>query len=600
MDLERWRRLQELFEAALDLPREERSAYLDRGCKGDDELRAELERLLAAQSRAAARQLFEQPAWEEAIRAGGMAGEQPDAMIGKVVGSVYQIKRKLGAGGFGDVYLAVGQGAGWEAGRFVVKFARHLDEDQKRRFDEEVRINAALKHENIAPIHHWGEFEGRQFLVVEYIEGGNLGEYIRSHAKQGRGLEPSLVAEIARQACAGIQAAHDRGVIHRDIKPQNLMIQEVGGRLTVKVIDFGLAKSNDGLTRRPTNGIIGSFNYIAPEQIEPERYGPPGSLCDVYAMGLVIHEMLTGLVAITSSGNEHASLFQKQLTYTPPPTGVSKEVDRVILKAIRKDPLERQPTISRLAAELDEAVAEMNRAGVTEPAGGRSRGLLLSGVLGLLLLGAAGIGWRWLDRTQSDGPPVKTASTPTATPTATPTTTPTATPTALASPPVTVFVKKSGSGEGQVAEDWREQVFTSRDQLRFTIDPPGTGFIYLVQRGTLGDLTLLYPDRSIDFAQDHSVEAGTPVFFPPATRGEPNWFAFSKPGVEIIYVVYVQDKTAKLARLIEKEQERNRKNRNRLGQLVLDKSIEALLQQAIAQPIDDRSSVTRMEIQHVK
>ena len=596
MDLERWRRLQELFEAALDLPREERSAYLDRACKQDDELRAELERLLAAQSRAAARQLFEQPAWEEAIRAGGMAGEQPDPMIGQVVGKVYQIKRKLEAGGFGDVYLAVGQGAGWEAGRFVVKFARHLDEDQKRRFNEEVRINAALKHENIAPIHHWGEFEGRQFLVVEYIEGGNLGEYIRSHAKQGRGLEPSLVAEIARQACAGIQAAHDRGVIHRDIKPQNLMIQEVGGRLTVKVIDFGLAKSNDGLTRRPTNGIIGSFNYIAPEQIEPERYGPPGSLCDVYAMGLVIHEMLTGRVAITSSGTEPASLFQKQLTYTPPPTGVSKEVDRVILKAIRKDPLERQPTISRLAAELDEAVAEMNRAGVRERTGGRSRGLLLSGVLGLLLLGAAGIGWRWLDRAPSDEPPVGTVSTPTATPT----TTPTATPTALASPPVTVFVKKSGSGEGQVAEDWREQIFTSRDQLRFTIDPPGNGFIYLVQRGTLGDLTLLYPDRSIDFAQDHSVEAGPPVFFPPATRGEPNWFAFSKPGVEIIYVVYVRDKTAKLARLIEKEQERNRKNRNRLGQLVLDKSIEALLQQAIAQPIDDRSSVTRMEIQHVK
>jgi len=124
--------------------------------------------------------------------------------------------------------------------------------------------------------------------------------------------------------------------------------------------------------------------------------------------------------------------------------------------------------------------------------------------------------------------------------------------------------------------------------------------IYLVQRGTLDDLTLLYPDRSIAFARENSVQAGTPVIFPPATRGEPNWFAFSKPGVEIIYVVYVRDRTARLARLIEKEWKRNQNSRNRLGQVVLDKGIEALLQQAIRQPIDDRSSVTRMELRHIK
>jgi serine/threonine protein kinase len=587
MNLERWRRLQELFEVALDLPREERSAYLDRACGGDGELRAELERLLAAQSRAAARQLFEQPPWEEVIR----AGEEPDPMIGKVVGNVYHIRRKLGAGGFGEVYLAVGQVAGREAGRFVVKFARRLDEDQQRRFDEEVRINAELKHENIAPIHHWGEFEGRPFLVVEYIEGGTLGEYIRSHAREGRGLEPSLVAEIARQACAGIQSAHDRGVIHRDVKPQNIMIQEAGGRLTVKVIDFGLAKSSDGITRRPTDGIIGSFNYIAPEQIAPEKYGPAGPLCDVYAMGLVIYEMLTGRVAVTSSGAEPAALFQKQLTYTPPPPGISQEVDRVVLKAMRKDPRERQPSIRHLAAELTDAVAELNRARARERKGRRVRPALLFGLLGLLLLGAGGVGWRLFDRTPSVEPPVATTPTPLATPTA---------PAPPASPQLTVFVKNSGSPEGRVAEDWREQVFTSRDQLRLTIDPPGDGLIYLVQRGTLDDLTLLYPDRRIAFARENSVQAGTPVIFPPATRGEPNWFAFSKPGVEIIYVVYVRDRTARLARLIEKEWERNQNSRNRLGQVVLDKGIEALLQQAIRQPIDDRSSVTRMELRHIK
>ncbi len=589
MDLERWRRLQELFEAAFDLPPGERSAYLDRACGADRELRAELERLLAAQSRAAARQLLEQPAWEELLQAAGAADEQPDPMIGKVVGNVYHIRRKLGAGGFGEVYLAVGQVGGREAGRFVVKFARHLDEDQKRRFDEEVRINAELKHENIAPIHHWGEFEGRQFLVVEYIEGGNLGEYIRSHAGEGGGLDPSLVAEIARQACAGIQAAHDRGVIHRDVKPQNIMIQESGGRLTVKVIDFGLAKSGDGITRRPTDGIIGSFNYIAPEQIDPEKYGPPGPLCDVYAMGLVIYEMLTGRVAVTTSGTEAASLFQKQLAYTPPPPGIDKEVDQVVLKAIRKDPRKRQPTISDLAAELSAAVARLNQSRLEERPGGKARRALLFGLFGLLLLGAGGVGWRWFSPAPSGSRTVTATPTPIATPIPPP---------PLASPQLTVFVKKSGSAEGQVVEDWREQIFTSRDQLRLTIDPPGDGYIYLVQRGTLNDLTLLYPDNEIRFAVDNSVQAGTPVIFPPATRGEPNWFAFSKPGVETIYIVYVQEKTARLARLIENERGKN--NRNSLGQVVLDKGIEALLQQAIGQPINDRSIVTRTQIRHVR
>lgn len=590
MDLERWRRVEQIFDTLLDLPAEDREGYLDHVCESDPELRAKVEELVAAWKRAEGRALFEQPAWSGLANLISEVPNHPqevdDPMIGKVVGDIYTIRKRLGEGGFGDVYLAVGNVAGREAGRFVVKFARHLDADQRRRFDEEIRINAGLKHENIAPIKYWGEFEGRQFLVIEHVDGENLGEFINHHSQPGGGLAPGLVAEITRQACAAIQYAHDRGVIHRDIKPQNIMIEQSGGRLIVKVIDFGLAKSADAITRRPTEGVIGSFNYIAPEQIDQDKFGMPGPLCDVYAMGLVIHEMLTGRIAIAASGVENHALVLKQLNYTPPPPGISGEVDRVVMKAIRKDPGQRQRTVSQLAQELESAIARRDR---PAPKPGKWKAAILFGALTLLLFGG-GAGWRFM--TRDPGQEVKTEHpTPEATP---PHTVP------LTEPAMTVFVKNDGKGAGQIVGDWNKRVFTSRDMLRLTIDPPGDGYIYLVQRGSLNDLTLLYPDYSIDFASDNAVKAQTPVIFPRATRGEPNWFQFSNPGLDIIYVVFVKDKSARLGRLIEDELRRNRNERNRLEQILLDKGIEAILQQAMNKPIDDLSAVSRIELRHVK
>ncbi|MFZ4596278.1 MAG: serine/threonine-protein kinase [Verrucomicrobiaceae bacterium] len=601
MNIERWRHLETLFEEVLEIPAAEREGYINRVCEGDAELRAELKRLLAARSRAEARHLLEQPAWEgrldarEERSAGGR--EESEPMIGKVVGDLYLIKQRLGAGGFGEVYLAVGNVAGREAGRFVVKFARHLDEDQRRRFEEEVRINAELKHENIASIHYWGEFEGRQFLVVDYVDGMDLGDYISSHSQPGKGLDLKLIGEITRQVCAGLQYAHDRGVIHRDVKPQNIMIEEAAGRINVKVIDFGLAKSSDGITRRPTEGVIGSFNYLAPEQINPDKFGLPDTRCDVYAMGLVIHEMMTGKIAITTSGIEKHSLFYKQLDYTPPPPGISRAVDQVVMRAIRKLPRERQPTIADLATELSAALKELESPGNGKKVEGRSRSVLVFSLLALLLLGAGGVGRHFLDGGQNRSTVTDSGSpSPTKRDPASPTVLP---PASISSPKVAVIVRTGEKGVTEVLSEWNDRVFTSRDQLRLTIEPPGEGYIYLLQLGARNDLTLLYPDQSVPSTADNTVKTNTPVFFPRASRGEPQWFQFDKvPGVEKIYVIYVKDKNARLARLIEDDVARNRNNRNVVRQIMLDEGIEALVRKAISNPIDDVSSVTQISFRH--
>lgn len=600
MNIERWRHLESLFEELLDVPAEERERFIERACGDNNDLKAELKRLLAARSRAEARQLLERPAWEgrAAVPAEGAGhdSDSSDPLIGKVVGDLYLIKRRLGAGGFGEVYLAVGNVGGREAGRFVVKFARHLEEDQRRRFQEEVRINAELKHENIAQIYYWGEFEGRQFLVVDYVDGMNLGDFISRYSQNGKGLDLRKVGEITRQACAGIQYAHDCGIIHRDVKPQNIMIEETNGRLSVKVIDFGLAKSSDGITRRPTEGVIGSFNYLAPEQIDPENFGHPDARCDIYAMGLVIHEMLTGKIAITSSGIEKHSLFFKQLDYTPPPPGINRAVDRVVMRAIRKSPQERQPTIGTLASELNEALAQSEPPAQVKKAERSLRPAVLIALLSLLLLGAGGVGWNLLDSGQKTADPV----------TPSPTTRETSTPSVprLTSPKVSVLVKQNNAASTEIIDvwnetNWNDRVFTSNDKLRLTMDPPEDGFIYLVQRGTRNDLTLLYPDKSVQFARDNTVRAKTPVIFPRATNGDPQWFQFDKvPGVESIYMLFVKERSAKLARLIEDELARNGNNRNKIRQVVLDEGIEVLLRQAITQPPDNSTTVALINFRH--
>ncbi len=586
MNLAKWPQIMEIYDRALEMRKEDRAAYCDRACGSDREMRHELQKLLNGHAQAEEKKFLDQAAWR--IKAVTI---KEDAMIGKVLGGIYKIKEEISTGGFGEVYLAVGNVGGREAGKFVVKVAKYKDEDQRRRFDEEVRILADLKHENIAPIYNWGEIDGFPYFVMEYLDGIDLGGFIARNKQCNKGLDLMLVNDITRQACSGLQYAHDNGVdAHRDIKPKNIMILQSGDKYTVKVIDFGLAKSADAITRKATSGIIGSFNYISPEQIAPEQYGMPDRRCDIYAMGLVIYEMLTGKMAVNIDTKDNEALLVKQLIYTPHPPGINPQVDQVVMKALKKNPDERQQTIKALADELDTAIKGIQEhvRPVKPPSGPTPnpiRRVFLAAASLLALIVAGTLAWQnWPPITENGTKnPLPSPSISVSLP-------------AIESPKLNLYLKGAANGPGEIVTD---KVFTSRDELRFTVTPPADGYIYLVQRGSLGDLTLIYPDSRMNI-KDNSVKGGMPVFFPPVdAKSRPRWFGFDGvPGVETVYGVFVSDKSGQIASAIEEGIRQNRRSPSPLNQLLLEEGIEVMLQKEMEKPNSSSISVSKLVFNH--
>jgi eukaryotic-like serine/threonine-protein kinase len=267
-----------------------------------------------------------------------------DTMIDTVFDGRYRIMRKLGAGGMANVYLAEDQ----ELGRRVaIKILndRHAGDDQfVERFRREAKNAAGLSHPNIVSIYDRGEAEGTYYIAMEYLDGRTLKELIVS-----RGPAPIKTAiEYTRQILAAIGHAHRNGIVHRDIKPHNVVVDS-DGRL--KVTDFGIARS--GASQMTEAGsIIGTAQYLSPEQA---KGAPVDQRSDLYAVGVVLYEMLTGKVPF--SGDTPLEIAMKHLSKVPEPPSklrpeVSEDLDMIVLRALAKDPDERYQTAEEMAADL--------------------------------------------------------------------------------------------------------------------------------------------------------------------------------------------------------------------------------------------------------
>src|SRR5262245_51655966 len=268
MKPERWRQIDQLLEAALERRPEERSAFLAVACGGDESLRLEVESLLRSDE--VAKSFIEEPV--VALAAEAMTDLYVRELPGQRI-SHYQILSRLGAGGMGEVYLA--EDLKLER-RVAIKFlppALMADEQSRKRLLREARAAAALDHPNICTIYEVGEEAGRSFIVMQYIEGETLAE----QSKRER-LELSEALAIATQVAEALQEAHQHWIIHRDIKPQNVMLALRG---QIKVLDFGLAKvvrdrvvapETDTSSLMSTPGtIVGTVPYMSPEQVRGER-----------------------------------------------------------------------------------------------------------------------------------------------------------------------------------------------------------------------------------------------------------------------------------------------------------------------------------------
>src|SRR5262249_48505524 len=216
MEPERWKQIDQLLEAALDRPPGERAAFLNQACAGDAALRREVESLLSSDGQA--RSFIEVPAFE--VAAEFLAEDQTGTLVGQQIGR-YRVLSLLGTGGMGEVYLAQDSRLGRQVALKLLPASFTRDQERVRRFEQEARAASRLSHPNICVIHEVGETDdGRHFITMEYIDGVTLRQRMTNpQMRLGEALD------IAIQAASGLSAAHQAGITHRDVKPENIMLR---------------------------------------------------------------------------------------------------------------------------------------------------------------------------------------------------------------------------------------------------------------------------------------------------------------------------------------------------------------------------------------
>jgi serine/threonine-protein kinase len=367
MTPERWKKIDGLVERALALEPAQRPAFLDSECSSEADLRAEVESLIGYQQQASS--FLQSPAIQEA--AGLMADPQATGLEARTI-SHYRLTGKLGAGGMGEVYLAHDTKLNRRVAIKLLPAESVVDERARRRLIREAQAAAKLEHPNICAIHEAAEDAGRSFIVMQYVEGETLAQRI---ARQADSLKESL--ELAVQAADALGEAHAHGIIHRDIKPQNIMVTPRG---QVKVLDFGLAKviaersiinseaETETLLTVP-GLIIGTVPYMSPEQVRGETLD---ARSDIFSFGVVLYEMISGIQPFTAEcaaevvarilDREPAALAQ----YTADPPA---DLQRIVNKALMKNREERYQTIKDMLLDLKalkqelEFTAKLKRSG---------------------------------------------------------------------------------------------------------------------------------------------------------------------------------------------------------------------------------------------
>src|SRR5215207_5910623 len=413
MDAELWKQVDEMLDAALVLPPAEREGFVAAACDGNQELRREVLSLLRAQEqagtflagsamRAAAQALAREP--------GGVAR---GSLAGCEVGN-YKIEKLLGAGGMGEVYLASESRLNR---RVALKFLPSefvADAERVARFEREARAVSALNHPNLITIYDLGNLDDLHYIAMEYVEGQTLRELAA-----GR-LKLKEILSVVSQAADALAAAHRAGVVHRDVKPENIMVRADG---YVKVLDFGLAKlleaSPDGGAAAETQAgaVMGTLAYMSPEQAAGE---PLDARTDVWSLGVVLYELATGRKPF-EGGNRRETVNAILSEEPAPATATAPELppglDHVLSKALEKDRELRYQTASDLRADLKRLAREIDSAPPPGVSGRRSSGArraaarartraapaLLVACLLLLALAAAFAGWRYV-KSRGDGP----------------------------------------------------------------------------------------------------------------------------------------------------------------------------------------------------
>lgn len=425
MNPERWREIERLYHAALEVEGGGRAAFLERACGGDNDLRREVESLLA--SDAAAGSFIEAPAMEVAAQAMANNTSVPamgrDLLKSGATVSHYQILGKLGAGGMGEVYRARDTKLNREVALKILPAQFADDPERLSRFRREAQVLAALNHPNIATIYGVEDSGGIRALVMELVEGLTLAErisvaaglsrHIRGSAKTPLQLEEAL--GIARQIAEALEAAHEQGIIHRDLKPGNVKVRADG---TVKVLDFGLAKLAskvgvipesplpDSATLAATTSegaIMGTAAYMSPEQARGQAVD---RRADIWAFGCVLFEMLTAQRAFPGGtfSDTLAAVLKTEPHWSALPETTPVPIQRLVRRCLTKDPKQRLRDIGEARIAIEETLggtADVAASMSPSPVAGKRPALQQRGwrrmiwpvLAAVFLLAATLIGW---------------------------------------------------------------------------------------------------------------------------------------------------------------------------------------------------------------
>ena len=351
MSPDRWQRLEEVFAAVADLPSDEQRRYLDANCDSDPELRQEVEELLQADTGKPLQAVV-------SAAASNLAKDQDavDPLIGTFLGP-YRIVALLGRGGMGAVYRAIREDDQFSKQVAVKVIPRLLaGPDAIARFRAERQILANLEHPNIARLLDGGTSQGAPYLVMEFVEGGvPITQYVSEHFLS---LNDRLA--LIRSVCAAVQYAHSNLIVHRDLKPANILIAADG---SVKLLDFGIAKILEPTPSdsQPTAGQMITPDFASPEQIRGETVT---TSTDVYSLGIVVYEVLTGERPYRASGQSPGEM-ERIICHTEPrrPSDVdgtppklrrklAGDLDNIVLMAIRKDPARRYRSAEHLSEDI--------------------------------------------------------------------------------------------------------------------------------------------------------------------------------------------------------------------------------------------------------
>src|SRR5437667_8357085 len=361
--------IEEIFHAALDQEPDQISAFLDTACEGDAPLRSKVEALLASRQRADS--FIETSAVGLAAKI--IQNGQADLLVGRTIGH-YKISERIGTGGMGDVYLATDITAGRKAALKLLPTRFTGNPERLKRFQQEAHALVGLNHPNILTVYEIGEDHSTHYIASELIEG----ETLRQRLMRGR-MEVGEAVDVAIQVASALAAAHETGIVHRDINPGNIMLRPDG---YVKVLDFGIAKlaesafadpafaaasaewaaTADGagwVTLAETNlgAVLGTVRYMSSEQA---CGAPVDKGTDIWSLGVVLYEMLTGHEPFT--GDTPREVMTSILEKEPPPltryiAHAPAELQQVISKALRKERSQRYHS----AHELLEALKDLRR-----------------------------------------------------------------------------------------------------------------------------------------------------------------------------------------------------------------------------------------------